>query len=53
VLDLQRAEDAGGGYRFADSLGETWTGHERLVARHTILGGRPWGRPYPHPYLVP
>jgi dihydroorotase len=48
VLDLRRGE-----HTFRDSLGETWTGPERLVAAHTVLGGRPWGRPYFHPYLVP
>jgi dihydroorotase len=56
VLDLRRADSPPSrpaGHTFQDSLGETWTGPERLVAVHTILGGRPWGRPYPHPYLVP
>ncbi|MGH2367297.1 MAG: hypothetical protein ACRDI2_03780, partial [Chloroflexota bacterium] len=48
VLELQRGE-----FQFRDSLGYTWTGAERLAPVHTILGGRPWGRPYPHPYLMP
>ena len=53
VLDLRRAGGAGGEHTFQDSLGLTWTGRERLIPVHTVLGGRPWGRPYPHPYLVP
>ena len=53
VLDLRRAGGAGGEHTFQDSLGVTWTGPDRLIPVHTILGGRPWGRPYPHPYLVP
>ena len=53
MLDLRRAGGAGGAHTFQDSLGVTWTGAERLVPVHTVLGGRPWGRPYPHPYLVP
>ncbi len=48
VLDLQ-----GGAFAFRDSLGYSWTGPQRLSPVHTILGGRPWGRPYPHPYLIP
>ena len=48
VFDLQPGE-----HTFQDSLNVTWTGRERLVPLHTILAGRPWGRPYPHPYLVP
>ena len=48
VLDLQRGE-----FEFVDAPGYRWTGPERLVAAHTILGGRPWGRPYAHPYLIP
>jgi dihydroorotase len=53
VLDRRHAGGAGGEHTFQDSLGVTWTGPERLIPVHTILGGRPWGRPYPHPYLVP
>lgn len=48
VLALQHGE-----FPFRDSLGHTWTGPERLSPVYTILGGRPWGRPYPHPYLIP
>jgi dihydroorotase len=53
VLERRRAGGAGGEHTFQDSLGVTWTGPERLFPVHTVLGGRPWGRPYPHPYLVP
>jgi dihydroorotase len=53
VLDRRPAGGAGGEHTFQDSLGVTWTGPERLIPVHTVLGGRPWGRPYPHPYLVP
>jgi dihydroorotase len=48
VLELQQGE-----FPFADSVGYRWTGRQRLVAVHTVLGGRLWGRPYPHPYLIP
>jgi dihydroorotase len=41
-----------GDVEFADSTGYHWHGNENLVPVHTILAGRPWGRPYPHPYLV-
>jgi dihydroorotase len=48
VLELQDGE-----FTFQDSRGETWKGPRRLVPRHTVRAGRLWGRPYPHPYLVP
>jgi dihydroorotase len=48
VFDLQQGE-----FDFADSTRYHWTGSQRLVPLHTVLGGRPWGRPYAHPYLVP
>jgi dihydroorotase len=48
VLERQRGE-----FTFEDSLGETWQARERLAPTLTIMGGRPWGRPYPHPYLIP
>jgi dihydroorotase len=46
-------ELARGAHEFVDSFGQTWTGAERLLPVHTILAGRSWGRPYPHPYLTP
>jgi dihydroorotase len=48
VLDLLHDS-----HQFVDSLGFTWTGAQRLLPLHTVLHGRLWGRPYPHPYLVP
>lgn len=47
VLDLRE-----GDAEFSDSLGYRWHGTQRLVPVHTVLKGRPWGRPYPHPYLL-
>lgn len=48
VLDHQH-----GGFDFMDSLNVQWKGAQRLVPVHTVRAGRLWGRPYPHPYLVP
>lgn len=48
VLDLQS-----GDFGFVDSLGNHWNATQRLVPVHTILAGRPTGRPYPHPYIMP
>jgi dihydroorotase len=38
---------------FMDSLGHRWTGKQRLTPLHAVLKGRLWGRPFPHPYLIP
>jgi dihydroorotase len=48
ILEVQQGE-----FTFMDARRFRWTGRQRLVAVHTILKGRPWGRPYPQPYLVP
>ena len=48
ILELQT-----GDFGFIDARGHAWTGPRRLAPVLTILGGRPWGRPYPHPYLLP
>ena len=48
VFELQR-----GAFPFMDALGEQWSGAERLQPLHTILAGRPWGRPFPDPYFIP
>jgi dihydroorotase len=42
-----------GDFEFHDAVGHRWSGHRRLRAVHTVLHGRVWGRPYPHPYLIP
>lgn len=42
VLELQE-----GDFSFVDSYGDRLAGRQRLVAVHTIRGGRLWGRPYP------
>jgi dihydroorotase len=48
VLELQH-----GDFEFVDTRGHTWHAPVRLVAAHTVLAGRQWGRPFPNPYLVP
>ena len=42
-----------GTFRFVDAQLNAWTGSEALLPAQTILGGRPVGRPFPHPYLAP
>ena len=42
-----------GEFQLHDSVGFSWTGQQRLRAVGSVLHGRVWGRPYPHPYLIP
>lgn len=42
-----------GEFELHDSVGFSWTAPQRLRAVGTVLRGRMWGRPYPHPYLMP
>jgi len=42
-----------GSFKFYDSTDYSWTASERLRAVQTVLHGRVWGRPFPHPYLMP
>jgi dihydroorotase len=48
VLDLLDGE-----FAFMDAARTRWTSRQRLVAVNTILAGRPWSRPFPHPFVVP
>ena len=42
-----------GEFELHDTMGFSWKGQQRLRAVGTVLHGRMWGRPYPHPYLIP
>ncbi|HXI17886.1 MAG TPA: amidohydrolase/deacetylase family metallohydrolase [Chloroflexota bacterium] len=42
-----------GSFKFYDSTDYSWTASKRLRAVQTVLHGRVWGRPFPHPYLMP
>jgi dihydroorotase len=48
VLALEEGE-----FEFFDCADFRWTGTQRLRAVSTVRDGRVWGRPYPHPYIIP
>jgi dihydroorotase len=48
VLELEEGE-----FEFVDCADYRWTGPQRLKAVSTVREGRVWGRPYPHPYIIP
>jgi len=41
-----------GAHEYEDTRRNVRHGAMRLRAAQTIKGGRPWGRPYPHPYIL-
>lgn len=41
-----------GTYKYEDTRQNVRHSAMRLRATQTIKGGRPWGRPYPHPYIL-
>ena len=48
VLELEEGE-----FEFVDCQDFRWKGNLRLRAVSTVRAGRVWGRPYPHPYIMP
>ena len=42
-----------GEFTLYDCTDFSWKTERRLRAVGTVLHGRMWGRPYPHPYMIP